>query len=274
MFAGRSSSAARVRRSRASGHVVTESEHVDPIRRRPSDLPEEGSVARRQGNAQPPLRIGDLRLFDSAPEARALGVGQAPQDLFDPRDPHEHSSLLRGRSLAPAVVRALCQVCHSALSSPLTKTSSRPSAFRPATGAAVVCPPNEDQPLHPLLGAVCQMCQSALSVPGTKTSSRPSALLIADGVQRYRRRRPNRSTRCWGRSARCARARCRSPARTPRTVRRCSGRRRGALDDPAPSDAHPLHPLFGAVCQMCQSAPSVPRTKIASRPSALLMATT
>src|SRR5689334_15190743 len=40
-----------------------------------------------------------------------------------------------------------------------------------------------------------------------------------------------------------------------------------------PREAHPLQPLFGAVCQMCQRAPSVPRAKTSIRPSWLLIAT-
>src|SRR5262249_21729548 len=35
-----------------------------------------------------------------------------------------------------------------------------------------------------------------------------------------------------------------------------------------PSEYQPLQPLLGAVCQLCQTAPSPPRAKICSRPSA------
>jgi len=38
---------------------------------------------------------------------------------------------------------------------------------------------------------------------------------------------------------------------------------------PPPSEFQPLQLPLGATCQMCQQAPSPPRAKISSRPSAL-----
>src|SRR5258706_13107363 len=47
----------------------------------------------------------------------------------------------------------------------------------------------------------------------------------------------------------------------------------GSLVITPPRDSHPDQPLLGAVCQMCQSALSVPRAKTSIRPSALIVAT-
>ncbi len=43
---------------------------------------------------------------------------------------------------------AVCQICHSALSVPRAKTSSRPSVFTATAGSLVTLPPTEDQADH------------------------------------------------------------------------------------------------------------------------------
>src|SRR5581483_6650146 len=84
-----------------------------------------------------------------------------------PRLPHPDQ-------LPPADV---CEMCQSALSTPWTKTSRRPSAFVPTAGLLAIPPPNELQPAHAPPAEVCQLCHKALSPPLTKASSRPSAFL-------------------------------------------------------------------------------------------------
>src|SRR5207247_9058209 len=62
-------------------------------------------------------------------------------------------------------------------SSPRTKTSRRPSAFRATVGSLATETPRSaaqsDQPVVPF-GRFCHLCQSEPSVPRTKTSRRPS----------------------------------------------------------------------------------------------------
>src|SRR6266480_4888145 len=93
---------------------------------------------------------------------------------------------------APPVLS--CQICHSAPSEPVVKTSRRPSSFFLTEGPErppVVGVPREAQLLQVPLGATCQMCQSAAVgfVPKgsstvsivTKISRRPSSFFLTKG---------------------------------------------------------------------------------------------
>src|SRR5215471_16628081 len=80
----------------------------------------------------------------------------------------------------------VCQICQSAPSEPMLKTSRRPSAFLPAPGIvrtfAVGGLLNRPQLCHDLSGTVCQICQSVPSDPVVKTSRRPSAFCPTEGL--------------------------------------------------------------------------------------------
>src|SRR5260370_17709218 len=85
----------------------------------------------------------------------------------------EENQLIQGPSRG-----AVCQICQSAPSEPIVKTSSRPSAFFPTPGTTRTFVLGGfvigSQLLHDLSGMVCQMCQNVPSVPTLKTSRRPS----------------------------------------------------------------------------------------------------
>src|SRR6266567_1252450 len=164
---------------------------------------------------------------------------------------------------------AVCQMCHSALSSPRAKASRRPSSFWKAAGSPGRLPPRVAQLDQPLFGAVCQMCHSALSSPRTKTSSRPSAFWYAIGWPgKFPPRDAQFDQPLFG--AVCQM--CHSALSSPRT--KTSSRPSAFWNTTGwpgkfpPRDAQFDQPLFGAVCQMCHSALSSPRTKTSTRPSA------
>ena len=134
----------------------------------------------------------------------------------------------------------------------------------------VMTPPSEDQPDHVPLGATCQRCQTAPSVPRANTSIRPSLLRDTAGALVIR---PPEGAPAGPAAAGVL-------PLVPEGVVRAAGEdlqpavgvaADGDLrrDDPAAA-AHPDQPLLGAVCQRCQTAPSVPRTKHSIRPSVLL----
>src|SRR5260370_15323433 len=81
---------------------------------------------------------------------------------------------------------AVCQVCQSAPSEPIVKTSSRPSAFFPTTGTLTAVGfggfARGVQLLHDLFCVACQICQSVPSEPTVKTWSRPTQFFAACGV--------------------------------------------------------------------------------------------
>ena len=163
---------------------------------------------------------------------------------------------------------AVCHICQTAPSPPRAKISRRPSAFLP-TSSISIQPPIEYQPLQPLLGAVCHMCQSAPSPPRAKISSGHRRFGRRPACRSSRRASTSRSSRCWEPSATYARRRRRRRARRSR-----AGRRRfwptSSMSIQPPIEYQPLQPLLGAVCHICQRAPSPPRAKISRRPSAFL----
>src|SRR6266481_4602947 len=127
----------------------------------------------------------------------------------------------------------VCQICQSAPSWPLTSISRCPSLFFSTVGGDIILAalgkPREAQLLQVPFGVVCQICQSAPSEPTVKTSSRPSVFCITEGGN-------------WA----------------------------FAMDAVGWPEENQLNqaPCPGAVCQLCQSAPSEPTVKTSSRPSA------
>src|SRR6266705_2900848 len=126
---------------------------------------------------------------------------------------------------------AVCQICHSARSEPITKASRRPSSFALTRGVVMKTGPGglprEAQAPQGPLGVTCQMCQSALSEPVAKISRRPSSFTC-------------------------------TPIECPIST----------FGGP-PREAQLSQGPLGATCQMCQSALSRPVAKISRRPSSL-----
>src|SRR5436305_10854084 len=84
---------------------------------------------------------------------------------------------------------ATCQMCHSALSALVAKTSNRPSSFSTTVGLLSSCKlggcPKEDQVSQVPPVEVCQICHRSLeaSTPTvqTKASRRPSSFFPTEG---------------------------------------------------------------------------------------------
>ena len=161
---------------------------------------------------------------------------------------------------------AVCQLFHTAPSAPRAKISKRPSAFDP-TSSRSTQPPNELQPLQPLFGAVCHLFHTAPSTPRAKTSNahRHWTPLRADRSSHPTNSSHSRPIRSGlpvipHRTVDTTGENLQPPIRVRADISRSTQ---------PPNELQPLQPLFGAVCQLFQTAPSTPRAKTSNRPSAL-----
>src|SRR2546421_13056571 len=77
----------------------------------------------------------------------------------------------------------VCQICQSAPSLALTRSSRRPSLFCATEGGPIIAAvgglPKDAQLLQLPFGAVCQICQRFTLEPLSKISRRPSAFCTA-----------------------------------------------------------------------------------------------
>src|SRR5437867_1128963 len=132
-------------------------------------------------------------IYQSAPSAPGVKASSRPS-VFSPT-PGASSRCLTAEGGFPdenqlnqPLPGAVCQICQRFPSSPMEKTSMRPSAFLLATGIVKKLVLggrlSEVQVLQLFPGVICQICQRFPSEPLSKTSSRPSAFCTACGELR------------------------------------------------------------------------------------------
>src|SRR4051794_36830235 len=116
---------------------------VTHVRRAPSRNPA-GQCRNPRTRRSPQLRNAGVRTAANASSLPSALLPTASRSIQPPREYQPDQPPLG----------VVCQLCHRALSEPVTNASSRRSALLP-TASASIQPPSEYQPAQPPFGAVC-----------------------------------------------------------------------------------------------------------------------